>query len=402
MSDTAASEFPEIGSINYSFRKFETWKFKPADDSLILRVLPAMKSLIKRRDFGRYWKTHFGWSGLDERGKERRRPFLCIEEKRDKRITCVCDACELRKSYQDKEKSLVAKIADFQAEGVKRKVPGKKIAEVTKPFQDELEGIRKWIYNHGLDGKYRIPAMNKAGKLGLFLAPWNVAQKLRDRCRELQQQNIDPCGVVNGVWFEFTRNGKASPTSDDCQPVKVSTGPGEFKYDLHTLDKSTLILAQESIPDLEEMMERGRIRPDQVTALVNCSGDPEEVDRILEIDHTKQNSGFGPDDDEYAATPASVGTVGAGTVADDAFGESTSKPSEKPKAEVKAAESTTEDVEEAELERQLAVKKAAKAAKFAKTVEAESAPTNKVEAKPETTAKTAAEVSDADFEKLFG
>lgn len=52
MSDTAQSEMPQVGSINYSNRKYETWKFKPADDSLILRVLPPMKSLIQRRDFG--------------------------------------------------------------------------------------------------------------------------------------------------------------------------------------------------------------------------------------------------------------------------------------------------------------------------------------------------------------
>jgi hypothetical protein len=433
-----------VGAINYSNRGFETFKLKPADDAFQFRPLPPLCETLKRRkDYGLYWKTHFGWKGIDENGKERVRPFLCIEEKRDGRIVQSCSACNLRKQYEDEKNALFTKkrsIEDFARKNNKSRVD---TAKALKPTEDRLKEVGDWLYGHGLDGKFRLPCINRQGKIGLFLMPFGAMKKFRERCRELNTKyGIDPCGV-KGVWFEATRNGKASRDSDDVQPVMmVNKEDGSSKLEMHILDRETVVAAKAALPDLGEMMEKQRITEAQIDALVNCSGDPEEVDRILNITKSAEPTGDGePASSQNRVEDDDFGGAAAGADAAAAFD---SKPAEEPQsktgglegavaratakskaeeektAQEQKSEAPAEDDEEAALERALAAAKAKKAAKAAaeKVIEAGAkaaakpaetvkkeepkAEPKKAEPKKETApATSAADVSDGNFEDLF-
>lgn len=352
-------DLPEgFGTANYSNQKYETWKLKD-DSSLVLRILPPMKSLRKRGDIGLYWKTHFGWNGRDSQNptKARFRPFLCIEERRDGMTTETCPACDLRKSYEDK----------MNAKKAKGKELGKTEAEIRKATANEYQ----WLRDHGLDGKFRIPAINKSGQLGFFLCPYGLVKKLREELKRFTAKGIDPTGR-KGVWFEFTRSGKASPTSDSVRPVrvtKVKDGEEVEVLDVHVISNEDLTKALEVLPDLNELMEKGRIRRDQIEALVALAKssegacDPDEVDRILvdrilEVNKREDSKSSASSDDWSEVDEAKSSKSAPAPVGDDDF----DAPAPAKTAPAPAA-TAAEDDEEAELERKLAAKRADKAAK---------------------------------------
>jgi hypothetical protein len=418
-----------VGQASYSQRQYETFKLKKADDAFQFRPLPPMSpTLKKKRDVGLYWKTHFGYKGIDERGKERLRPFLCLEEKRDGRIVQDCPACTVRKSWEDKKLALIGRKKGIEEFAAKNKKSAAELRKAIQPVIDELKEANDWLFDHGCDGKFRLPCVNRQGKIGLFMMPFGALKKFRERCRELSQKlGIDPCGI-KGVWFECTRTGMASRDSDDVQPVKIFDKEQQVeRYEYHTLDNATLIAASEAIPDLGDLMEKGRYSYAQIAALMDCSGDPEEVDQILGIKKAAEPSG---DDegtvDESAVKPAPVD--------DDAFGPSDTKSEAAPPAKAKEPEpqpepaktaqelksdpAPAEDDEEAAAERALAAARARKAAKAvaeaeaaqkaaAATTKAEEKPAAKSETKPaskpaaKSEAKPAVEASDESFEGLF-
>ncbi len=374
-----------VGSANYSSRQYEQFKLKKADDAFQFRPLPPMSPTLKKRKVvGIYWKTHFGWKGLDEKGKERLRPFLCIEEKRDGRITCVCDACGLRKTYEDRKAALFGKKKSIEEFGFKAKKTPAEIRKVLAPVEQELKDANDWLYDHGLDGKFRLPCINRQGKIGIFLMPFGAMKKFQERCRELSQKlGVDPCGV-KGLWFEATRNGQASRDSDDVQAVKIfDKDTTTERYDFHTLDNATLLAASQAIPDLGDLMEKQRITPEQIAALVNCGDDPEEVDRILGISERRAAAAS----DEESA-PVDESSIKAATDMEDPFGPPETVKTETkvevketaPAVETAAAAEDDDEAEMAALQAKIAAKKAAKASADAAT-RAKAAETSKIETK---------------------
>ncbi len=427
MSNEEALPEGLVGNVSYTNRQYETFKLKKADDAFQFRPLPPMSATLKKRkSTGLYWKTHFGWKGLDEKGKERLRPFLCPEEKRDGRITHNCAACNLRKDYEDTKNALVAKKKAIEEFAVKNK---KSPADTRKALQatvDELKAANDWLYDHGCDGKFRQPCINRQGKIGILMMPFGAMKKFQEACRKLNQQmGLDPCGV-KGVWFECTRNGPASRDSDDVQPVQIfNKEDGSSKLDFHVLDNATLIAASQAIPDLGELMEKGRITDEQITALVDCERrgcDPEEVDRILGIEKAAEpQDDSGGESSTKSATSVSDDDFGVGAATAASAFETKPEPSPEPETktaqELKSAPPPAEDDEEAELERKLAAKRAAKAKAALEAAAAQAAPPKgepaKVEtktappakkaepAKTETKAASAADVDDSNFEDLF-
>jgi hypothetical protein len=282
MSKDETIDLPEgFGTTNYSESKFQTWKLPKADGSLLLRPLPPMKSMQGRPGIGLYWKTHFGWKGRDQRdpSKTRFRPFLCLEEKgRGGMIAQSCPACDLRKKRQDKIALL--------------RVKGKELGKTEAQIRNAIAPHDKWLRDHGLDGKVRIPCIDKTGQVGIFLAPYGIFKDFRDKCRQLQQKGHDPAGP-KGMFFEFIRTGQASPTSDSCEPHRITkevNGESVEVYDFHVLKRDQAMAALENIPDLVEMMEKSRITLQQMEKLCelsedsNGSYDPDAVDEILGVE----------------------------------------------------------------------------------------------------------------------
>ena len=265
-----------------STQKYETWKLKNTKDGetdeLILRVLPLMKSLVQLDDFGIYWALHYGWNGVNEKDptKPAYHPFLCIEEKNYGMITQECPACKYRNIYLDKLKAVESDPS--------------KAALVSQ--------LRGWLKDHGKDGKFRIPCINKQGQFGVFCAPYGVVMQLRNEMKKLREQNypgttvsIKPAGR-KGLWFKVTRTGRPSLTSDKVDVNRIVNPDGSEMKDFHVISDEQLQEAQNRLPDLLELKGQNRIRLEQIEALIALdkagrgSSDPVEVDRILETNKT--------------------------------------------------------------------------------------------------------------------
>jgi hypothetical protein len=293
-----------------SLQKFETWKLKPEDDTLVLRILPSMKSLLKKDDFGLYWGLHFGWNGINAKDptKKMYRPFLCIKEKNYGMVTVECPACTYRNTYIEKAKAAEAaietQVQDLIARGKAHNAPeaeiNKQALKLKEKLISEAKPLKEWVNAHGLDGKFRIPCINKQGQFGIFLAPYGVVQKLRAKIAELRNENYPGTDKPilatgrKGVWFKIKRTGKASTTSDDVTVNRIALDNGAEMKDFHVITNEQLEEAQNRIPDLAEFRDSNRIRLDQMEALIELdkagggSSDPTEVDRILEIGKKKE------------------------------------------------------------------------------------------------------------------
>ena len=314
---------------SYTGSKYETVKLKKEDDRLELRVLPSMKSLIKKGDFGAYWKTHFGWMGRNQQDSSKLawHPFLCVEEKRNGMTTNACPACQYRLTYEKKYAAAKAdmekQVTDLTNKGKSKGIPevaiNKEVAKLKEKLMGEMRPIAEWLQSHGCDGKMRIPCINRQGQFVLFSAPYGLVKKLREAMKEVSGRcypgteiQISPTGR-KGVWFEFVRTGKANATSDSVHPVRVSRSDGSEILDFHVITNEQLTAAQDAIPDLVELMEQNRIRLDQIEALVELdksgggSSDPDEVDRILEIGKSEQEPDWAAE--EPVSTPVPVVTA---------------------------------------------------------------------------------------------
>lgn len=311
--------------------KYENWKLKKENDRIILRILPAMKSLIQKGDFGAFWGLHFGWNGRNQQDptKFTYRPFLCVENKRNGMIDRECAACKYIATHAKKWEAVKATIKqqqeDLKARGA---LAGKTENEINKALQKlteklltENKPLKDWLDAHSCNKKFRIPCMNQQGQFGIFSIPYGLVKKLREEMKKLTtrfypgtQFAINPAGR-KGVWFEFVRNGKASATSDSVTPVRVQNTDGSEMLDFHTITNEQLEAAKKCLPDLLELMEQSRITDTQMEALVKLdqdgggSSDPDEVDAILGSTASNNKSSgttTSTDDlDDWASTPAS-------------------------------------------------------------------------------------------------
>lgn len=372
---------------NYGGGQYQNWALKDGT-SLVLRILPPMKSLRGRKDYGQFWYTHF-WEGNNPKdpGKRKSHPVLCIQEKDFRQggmIVKRCPLCDKRNKYQDRLKAI-------EAAGRTKGASKQAIAKAQQP-------VNVWLKNHGNDGKWRLYVIDKQGKLGVLRITHTCMKQLREEVKKLLQKEINPMGV-RGIWWEFTRVGTGFQTKDNVQPARISRPDGSEVYDFHVLTAEIAAAALEALPDLNEEMERIR-RPDEVLEQLANTDDPAEVNRILGI---RDQAEEGDDMDLEGAAPAEGGE--AVSEVDDSFDEpkpaarAAAKPATPPPAEEPAVE---EEDEEAVLARKMAELKAKKAA----AAKAGAKPAAPAAAAPKVTPKATesfdpATASDEDFEAAF-
>ncbi len=301
-------EMPEgFADPSFGGATYETVSLKE-DTTVLYRILPSMKSLAKAKENGKFWKTHWGRKGRigGKDGKLRHRPFLCIQEKDFRNggiITVPCAACTEREGYENKYKAIEAK----------GKEKGLSKAEIAKA----LSPTAAWLKDHGCDGKWRFPALNKAGQPVILKLTHTAQKTLKEEAKKLLQNGHTPMGV-RGIWWEFTRTGSGFNTKDDVRPHRISRPDGSEVLDFHVLTSEIAVMALETLPDLNEEMEKQRITASQIEELIGCGDDPDEVDRILGIKESKSYGSSRADstsaeadpiaaDDEETAQQAAVG-----------------------------------------------------------------------------------------------
>ena len=348
-------------------QKYVTKKLKKADDEFDIRILPMMKSLLNITDFGLDWKLHFGWNGkgIKDPTKPQYHPFLCIQEKaRGGLVTTECPACTYMDPYVtrlasarlDMKTQVDALREKGKAKGIPETAINAKVAELKTKLLNAMKPDADWCYNHGRDGKFRIPFIDRQGQFGIFLAPYGVVQDLRKEMAELRKRvypgtdiKIQPNGR-KGVWFKITRTGPASRDSDKASPCKIVRDDGAEVLDFHVISNEQLQQAQDRIPDLVALRDENRISVEQMEALVALdkagggSPDPIAVDAIFAAAKAKDKDvSTVPVDDDWdkpvAGTSATTEPVVekdfTGAVATGASVAEPAKAAETPKAEVK-------------------------------------------------------------------
>lgn len=289
---------------SYSGSQYKDFRFKKADDRLVLRGLPAMKSLARSREFGLFFPIHYGWNRRDPKDptKTISTPFLCIEEKSYGQTTRRCPACDYIKERVERFKNVMTEIvakADKHVDAALKS--GKNKAQVEKArvnfieneSKKEKDAFDKWKSDHNLDKKFKIPVMNQNGEFGVFACPYGAKIQLLKLIDSLKTQSypgrsepIQPFGR-KGVWFVFDRVGKASLTSDIVSVLRKTQSDGSEIKEFHTITDEELKQAMDVIPDLKELLERNRISEAKMIELIELDrlgggkADPDEVSRVL-------------------------------------------------------------------------------------------------------------------------
>jgi hypothetical protein len=224
-------------------------------------------------------------------------------------ITSTCPADDYINDQKTKYDSLKAqldgKIEEIKAAGRKaNKTPAevaKAIGKIREPFDKELKPLFDWLYDHNAGGKARLLGINQQGQFGVLNLPYGTFKKLNEEIKKLKAgetypgttDQVDPTGR-NGVFFEIIRNGKPSKDSDTVRPLMETRSDGAKMMVFNKLSNDQLKHALEVLPDLNDLMNENRLRPDQVEALVALDkagggqSDPDEVDAIFEINKIKE------------------------------------------------------------------------------------------------------------------
>jgi len=291
---------------NYGGSSYENWSLKE-DSTELYRILPAMKSLTKVRDYSQFWYTHW-WKGRSIKGDDKLRsyPILCHQERvfsnGSSTITKECPLCQKR----DKHK---AKVAEIEAIGRSKGASKIQLSKALAPYV-------QWLKDHGHDGKYRVYAINKSGQFGVLRLTPTCMRKLRAKVKALIANGLTPMGV-RGVWWEFSRTGTGFNTEDEVHPHRIERDDGSSIVDFHILDKATAVTALSSLPDFSEEIEKIRYSAETMQAIASSNDDPDEVTKLLglNVEAPREEDLFDGVPEDAAAAAA------ANPPSDDPFGD---------------------------------------------------------------------------------
>ena len=253
----------------------------------IFRLLPPMKSLAEIGKWAVYHGIHFGYAGVDFKDptRTRQRPFKCIEEKNFKTqlITRACPECSF----------VASKVDDLETQTIALK----KNPEITEEqIEEQTADLKEWIYAHNTDRKWYINVMAPGGTEFGVLRIAHKTKKLLDETikKTISEEGIDPLALDQGVWIKFTRIGKKIEIQDQIEIEYISQKDPATGKSMKTIKPAALTQAQidqalRDCPDLNTEVVR-IVSEEQIQALVNSSGDPEEVDGILSIGQKTEGS----------------------------------------------------------------------------------------------------------------
>lgn len=372
-------------NIETQFDGFKYFKLRTPDPkkgetetSLVLRLLPSMKSYRDTGEWKFFYGQHYGYAGVNSRdpSKPRSRPFGCIQKKgKNKEIITACPKCTQMSKMEDRRKARedeLAKLHGFEGEEARK---SSEFYEVKKS-DAKYKQLADWLSKHNCDKKFWINVMSKDGEFGVLQLSYSTTmEKLIPLLKKLADgtetgEKVDAFDPASGMWLNFTRSGRIPRVVDNVVPytelVDVGNGKKAKMASPAPMTNEQIEKALKVCPDLAKDVVKF-IDAATIQALVDCSGDPEEVDRI-----------WPPADKQ--AKPAATSTTTSGDVGgvdegeslvDDDIAPASTKTETKVetktevKEEPKAEETAEEDDEEAAAQRALEAARAKKAAKLA-------------------------------------
>lgn len=263
---------------NTGAREWEIFKIKSGKDELednIFRLLPPIHKCAESGTWQVYVGTHYGYAGVNSQdpSKPRSRPFRCIEEKnmRTKMISRVCPECE-------KVARLEMKLEEVKAAMASQGKTEPEIKTATQAYSAEIR-------NHQSNRKWNSWAVDSTGKLGLLPYSHSLKKQIDEVRKDLEKKGIDILDPDTGVYINIRRKGLPPNMVEKVEVVKESfiiDGEAVEKNKKAPLTQELADLAMKILPDLTE--QGGAVLSDQqIQMLVDCSGEPEEVDKIFNL-----------------------------------------------------------------------------------------------------------------------
>jgi hypothetical protein len=249
-----------------------------------IRILPPLGNLAETGEWRKYYTTHWGWSGVNSRDttKHVARPFRCILDK-DRRTGIVrreCPACT-------QQEVRIAKAKEYEAQLRARGMDEDEIKTAMEETNKEVQDFRaesKWyvnvVYKDGKVGDFKLNHKDHMSRIMTLIE----GTQDNPKAGLLKGEGVHPFAPDQGVWFKITRtgNGVQPPDSVEVEQEFVDpTNPRKGKVTL--LAPLCDEIAEKALTECRSLDTLGGyvLTPEQISALVQCSGDPEEVDRIF-------------------------------------------------------------------------------------------------------------------------
>lgn len=386
-------------SIDSQYEGFKYFKLRTPDikkneteTTLVLRLLPSMKSYRDSGEWKFYYGQHYGYAGVNPRdpSRPRARPFACIQKKnKNKEIVVACPKCTQMAKFEARKKAREDELAKQHGVGDDKEARGSADFYNIKREDAKHKQVADWLGKHNCDKKFWINAMDKDGNFGVLqLSYTTTTEKLIPLLKKLSSgdetgDKVDAFDPGSGMWLKFTRSGRAPRVIDNITVfedfVEVGGGKKAKLAQPAPMTQEQIEKALKVCPDLAKDVVK-TISAETIQALVDCSGDPEDVDRI-----------WPPEDKKPKAAPTT--TTLPPSQSDESADEGDSLVDEdlapgidfaKKAAELKAAKAAEvkeeseekkapapaveEDDEEAALQKMLEAARAKKAAKAATTL----------------------------------
>lgn len=227
----------------------------------IYRVLPPMKSMAPTGKYAKFYATHRGFRGTDNKQK----PFLCIEESdyKTKIIRVHCPVC-------DWVKAIEKEVDGFKAKGAS---------------DDQIREYRnKYIFPFQAERKYYLNVVNMEGKIGVLAIGSRMFKSLEALAMEQEKAGRDVTGM-EGLYVNFK---KQTAFKGDKNAIHTAVlymhpdGTGGYRPVTHTIDQTFAQRLGAEAADLGSMFKSLEI--EQIAKLVSLDGDARSqyVDTLFE------------------------------------------------------------------------------------------------------------------------
>lgn len=272
------SETGTYTGLNSGFKKKNFFYLK--EGSNLYRILPPFASMAKSGGIVKYWGVF--WLAASK-GK-RPVPTILVQDKNKNVIT--------RDPLAEKIDMLKANLTLLEKDGG--------ATEIVEALKETVKSLR-------LDKSHYLNVINPAGEIGVLKIKYTGLQDLKERLKELAQQNFDPinAGPNNGLFFDFKKlkddQGKVNYRVDIATKVtKNPNGPGFLsEYYLAPIDETVLNRMTSEASDLNSLYT---VRtPEEQAQLANL--DTATVDRIFSRAEEVVDDVAGDDEDSGITVP---------------------------------------------------------------------------------------------------
>lgn len=260
-----------FGAAKHGGGGYKSFRLQPGSN--LYRIGPPFKSLAAAGKWFNYTKQHFGYRGAgdEQNPKGRIRTFVCPEEI-DRQTEMVKVECKECNKIREMTALVESRVAGLKAEG-------KNEAQI-----ETLVGpVKAWLKEHNLDKKYITLAKNENSEWGVLSLPYKAKSALDiviKKCRG--EEGFDPLDMDKGCWINFTREGEGFKTqylAEAATETVIVDGKRAKSIKMDGLTDADFDQIAASCPDLTTVGRR--LSQEQIAQLVECNGDPEEVDRIF-------------------------------------------------------------------------------------------------------------------------